>query len=245
MIYFCFFSLHRSHSFSRYRRWNCRFRYRSSDDGSRDSDGETMELWDDEKGEWTSYSTEADYRELIDGEEDPYEPTAVVHPFSHRQFRAVAKKLIIPPMVLDLMLKDKDCDYSDDATSMRPRSTWKPISASARRPSESSRDRQREADRSRSKNKTTWTGKMGGVRDHSPSASAPTAATRPSRSRSRGRGTAASGRGTDRVPVQMGGATSGLRPRISGRGRALRMRAERGGALLRRPGQPVSPCNNY
>ena len=242
MIYFCFFSLHRSHSFSRYRRWNCRFRYRSSDDGSRDSDGETMELWDDEKGEWTSYSMEADYRELIDGEEDPYEPTAVVHPFSHRQFRAVAEKLVIPPMVLDLMLKDKDCDYSDDATSARPRSTWKPTSASARRPNESSRDRERAADRYRSKNKTTWTGEMGGVRDHSPSA--PTAATRPSRSRSRGRGTAASGRGTctDRIPVRMGGATSGLRPKVSGRGRALKMRAERGGALLRRPGQPVSSC---
>ena len=202
-----------------------------------------MELWDDEKGEWTSYSMEADYRELIDGEEDPYEPTAVVHPFSHRQFRAVAEKLVIPPMVLDLMLKDKDCDYSDDATSTRPRSTWKLTSASARRPNESSRDRERAADRNRSKNiKTTWTGKMGGVRDHSPSA--PTAATRPSRSRSRGRGTAASGRGTctDRIPVRMGGATSGLRPRVSGRGRALKMRAEKGGALLRKPGQPVSSC---
>ena len=179
-----------------------------------------------------------DYGELLDGKEDAYEPTAVIHPFGHRQFRAMAEKLVIPPMVLDLMLKGKDRDYS--GTSTRPKSTWKPISTPAR-PSESSRDRERAANRdrsrspaSRSKNETTWTGKMGGVRDHTPSAPP----MRPSRGFS-----AAIGRGVGKVPVQVGGATSSMKPRISGRGRALRMRAERGGAPLRRPGRLVS-CYN-
>ena len=192
-----------------------------------------MELWDEEQGDWTS--TRVDYGELLDGKEDAYEPTAVTHPFGHRQFRAMAEKLVIPPMVLDLMLKGKDRDYS--ATSTRPRSAWKPISALAR-PNESSRDRERAANRdrsrspaSRSKNETTWTGKMGGVRDHTPSAP-------PMRGFS-----AAIGRGVGKVPMQVGGATSSMKPRISGRGRALRMRAERGGAPLRRPGRPVSPYN--
>ena len=199
-----------------------------------------MELWDEEKGEWTS--TRVNCRELIDGEEDAYEPTAVTHPFSHREFRSMAEKFVIPPMVLDLMLKGKDHNYSGAST--RPRSTWKPIP----RASESSRNRERATnhDRSRSpasglrsKKATTWTGKMGGVRDHTPSA--PLAmSTRPP---ARGRGfSAAVGRGVGVVPVQVGGATSStsMKPKVSGRGRALRMRAERGGAPLRRPGRPVS-----
>ena len=195
-----------------------------------------MELWDEEQGEWTS--TRVDYGELIDGKEDAYEPKAVIHPFGHRQFRAMAEKLVIPPMVLDLMLKGKDHDYS--GTSSRPKSTWKPASAPARS-CESSQDRERVTNRdrlrspaSRSKNETTWTGKMGGVRSHTPSAPL----MRPSRGFS-----AAIGRGVGKVPMQVGGATSSMKPRISGRGRALRMRAERGGAPLRKPGRLVSSYN--
>ena len=237
---FSFFSPHRPHSYS-YRHSTWSYRYRSSEQISRDSDA--MELWDEEQGDWTS--TRVDYGELLNEKKDPYEPTLVNHPFSHREFQAMAQKLVIPPMVLDLMLKGKDRDYSDTSTR-RPGSTWKPIPAPAR-PNESSRDQGRAADRNRSrspaprtrtrsraaKKETTWTGKMGGVRDHTPKSPPPM---RPSRGFR-----AAVGRGVG--GVQVGGATSSMKPKISGRGRALslRMRAEKGGAPLRKPGQPVSP----
>ena len=233
VLHFSFFSPHRPHTYST---WSCRYRYRSSEQGSRDS--YAMELWDEEQGDWTS--TPVDYGELLNGKKDAYESTAVIHPFGHRQFRAMAQKLVIPPMVLDLMLKGKDRDYS---STRRPRSTWKPVSAPSR-PIESSRDRERAANRyrsrlpasrsrSRAKDETTWIGKMGGVRGHTSTSPPPM---RPSRGFS-----AAIGRGVGGVRV--GGATSSMKPKISGRGHALslRMRAERGGVPLRKPGRLVSP----
>ena len=193
---------------------------------SRDSDA--MELWDEEQEEWIP--TRFDYGELLSDKENAYEPTVVIHPFSHRQFRATAQKLVIPPMVLDLMMKGKDCDLSlSSDPNARPK--WKPTPA----PTESSRGTAINRDRStttKSETASTWTGKMGGVRGPAPSMPAlPSCGTSASFSIGRGGGGGVVGR--------VGGTTSSGRPRISGRGRALRMRAERGGALLRKPGRLV------
>ena len=179
---------------------------------SRDSDALEMWPWD-EDGDSEEWFSPRSFAAAEHNQEEEYESTAVKHPFGRGQYKTVAQHVVIPPIVLDKLLKGKG-RHSPWRWPADPEPKPRVIKSSSGSSGNTTKWRPV---------KTTWTwkGKMGGV--HSPSPT-PTAS-------SRGVGQ----RGT--------GVSPRLKAKVSGRGRALKMRAEQNRAPLRKPGKMVSPCN--
>ena len=185
-------------------------------------------IWDDdeeEDAEWFS-PTPFSGGDVVRREEEEEEGVAraVLHPFGRGQFKAVAQQVVIPPIVLEELLKGKgrDVDLS-----------WPHDSAGSRTRARASAEAKFKA-----KSRPTWTPQMGGVR--SPYTYTTSPAMRPSLSHS---SRVSNGASIDQD------RSSGVSPktskvRVSGRGRALKMRAEQYRSTLRKPGQGVSPCGN-
>ena len=191
----------------------------ASENESRDSD---MALWpweEDKDSEWFSPQPfAADGRSKEHDEERAAK--AVIHPFGRGKFRTVAEHVVIPPIVVDAILKGKGRDSPW---------TW-PAEPADQRPAPKPERALGRGTKWKPKHKwPKWTGQMGGVKSAAPSP--------PSYG---------SGGGISRSLV--GGATKTSpqsKPKLSGRGRALKMRAERYGIPLRKPGGLVSPYCNY
>ena len=165
----------------------------------------------DEDGDSEEWFSPRSFAAAEHNQEEEYESTAVKHPFGRGQYKTVAQHVVIPPIVLDKLLKGK---------GRHSPWTW-PADPEPKPPVIKSSSGSRGNTTKWRPVKTTWKGKMGGV--HSPS---PTPA--------------ASSRGVGQKGT---GVNPRLKAKVSGRGRALKMRAEQNRAPLRKPGKMVSPCN--
>ena len=178
-----------------------------ADSESRDSDTMAMWTWDEEDSEWFSPQPFAAGRSQ-ETEEEERDAKAVIHPFGRGKFKTVAEHVVIPPIVIDAILKGKGRDSPW---------TW---------PSEQEQEEQA----ARPPPKPKYTERMGGVKEPAPFPSCC----------SGGRGLSQHGVG---VSMMSSVSTSPrLKPKVSGRGRALKMRAERYGNPLRKPGRLVGSC---
>ena len=182
---------------------------------SRDSDTMAMWTWDEEDSEWFSPQPFAGGCSQEGEEEEERVAKAVIHPFGRGKFRTMAEHVVIPPMVIDAILKGKGRDSPW---------TW---------PAEQEQEVRPPPQPKIKPTRPKCTEKMGGVKNPALSPSC----------HSGGRGM-----GRRRVEGSTTLSTSAsprLKPKVSGRGRALKMRAERYGNPLRRPGRLVSESSTW
>ena len=190
-----------------------------------------LEMWpwdDGDREEGEEWFTPRPFEAAAAAEEyslEDYEATAVIHPFGRGQFRTVAMHVVIPPIVLDEFLKGKDrrslWTWPDDDDEHIETKKYSTASAAANVNCEEWVPKAH-----------TSSSKMGGVKSPSPLPGS-------SLHSHVGGSCGAVGRGRGMPNRGMGAETRVVKAKVSGRGRAMRTRAEIGRIPLRKPVSPL------